>query len=446
MAMSRQTAAGALAILTALTGWLVASSSALSQTTEIRDRSTLRVCADPANPPFSSRDEAGFENKIAELLADELDVPIQYTWFPMATGFVRNTLNARKCDVVIGISLGFELLQNTNPYYRSTYVMIYRADGGIAPESLADPVFEDLRLGVVAGTPPSSLVARHGLMAHTKPYHLMVDTRFNRPGENMVADVATGEIDVGLLWGPIAGYYAQQQDKELVLVPLPAEEGGPKMDYRITMGLRFNEPEWKHRLNAFIEDRQAEINAILLDFGMPLLDEKGALIQAAVAPETVAEPEGFRMADYRAAVPATLAGATVVDTAAVQTLIAAREVVPIDVLPRPPKPAGLKEGTVWRPPPRHNIPGTAWLANTGFGVLSPEIEAHFKAHLDSLSGGDLERGLLFYCQADCWMSWNAAKRALAYGYSKVYWYPEGTDGWIAAGLATEPSEPIFSSE
>ena len=115
------------ALLLALGGLLIGATAALAQTTEIRDRSTLRVCADPANLPFSNRAEEGFENRIAGLLAEELEVPVGYTWFPMATGFVRNTLMARKCDLVIGISLGFELLQNTNPSYRSTYVMVYRA-------------------------------------------------------------------------------------------------------------------------------------------------------------------------------------------------------------------------------------------------------------------------------------------------------------------------------
>ncbi len=210
------------------------------------------------------------------------------------------------------------------------------------------------------------------------------------------------------------------------------------------MGLRFNEPDWKHRLNAFIEDRQDDLNAILMDFGVPLLDEQGSLIKAAV--ESVPEPEGFRMADYRAAVPATLAGAAVVGTTEVQALVDAQEVVLIDVLPRPPKPAGLKEGTIWRPRPRHNIPGSAWLANTGFGALAPDVEAAFEAHLASLSGGDRDRALLFYCLADCWMSWNAAKRAIGYGYRSVYWYPEGTDGWTTAGLTTEESEPVALTE
>ena len=114
----------------------------------------------------------------------------------------------------------------------------------------------------------------------------------------------------------------------------------------------------------------------------------------------------------------------------------------IDVLPRPPRPENLKAGTIWRPRPRNNIPGSVWLPNTGFGALPPAIEAYFQDNLRRLTADDKARQLLFYCQANCWMSWNAAKRAIAYGYSHVYWYPEGTDGWTAAGLPTERAEPV----
>ena len=124
---------------------------------------------------------------------------------------MRNTLRARQCDLVIGVPLGFELLQNTNPYYRTSYVLVYRTDSGLDITSLDDPRLKDLRLGVIAGTPPSSILARNGLMANTKPYHLMVDTRYFQPGKDMVEDVVSGDVDVGILWGPIAGYYAKQQ-------------------------------------------------------------------------------------------------------------------------------------------------------------------------------------------------------------------------------------------
>ena len=155
------------------------------------------------------------------------------------------------------------------------------------------------------------------------------------------------------------------------------------------------------------------------------------------------EPAGYRIQDYRSPVPATLQGATVVSDREAMRLWKSRRTLFIDVMPRPPKPAGLPAGTLWRPAARRNIPGSVWLANVGFGVLSPQFEAYFKSSLARLTGGDRAKLLLFYCLADCWMSWNAAKRALAWGYARVFWYPEGTDGWTAAGGAElEASEPV----
>lgn len=156
----------------------------------------------------------------------------------------------------------------------------------------------------------------------------------------------------------------------------------------------------------------------------------------------VPEPAGYRMEDFRAPVPQSIAGGTTVSTAEVQALVEASEAVLIDVLPRPPKPQGLKEGTLWRPRPRRNIPGSAWLPNTGFGALSERHEAYFRRNLRRLTGQDKRRRIIIYCLAHCWMSWNAAKRAISWGYSNVLWYPEGTDGWAAAGLPLEESEPV----
>ena len=157
--------------------------------------------------------------------------------------------------------------------------------------------------------------------------------------------------------------------------------------------------------------------------------------------QEVPEPDGYRMQAYRAPVPAELTGGTVVSLEEARALIEAGDIVLIDVLPRPPKPQGLPEGTIWRPRPRYNIPGSVWLPNTGFGALAPETEAYFQDNLEQLSKGSSATKLLFYCLADCWMSWNAAKRALSYGYAEVYWFPEGTDAWEAAGLPLEQSEP-----
>lgn len=153
------------------------------------------------------------------------------------------------------------------------------------------------------------------------------------------------------------------------------------------------------------------------------------------------EPEGYRTDNYRAPVPATLAGARVLTTAEAEAIWRAKSGAFVDVLPRPPKPKNLPEGTVWRDAPRRNIPGSIWLPDTGYGSLPPAMEDYFHRGLARVSGGDKAALLVIYCLADCWMSWNAAKRALTYGYSNVAWYPDGTDGWERAKLPTDAAEP-----
>ena len=158
----------------------------------------------------------------------------------------------------------------------------------------------------------------------------------------------------------------------------------------------------------------------------------------ALAAET-APPDGYRMDHYRAPVPATLQGATVVDDATAYALWQEGKTAFIDVLPRPPKPENLPKGTIWREKPRRSIPGAIWLPNVGYGAIHETTHAYFKAGLHHATGGDLNHPVLVFCLADCWMSWNAAKRALEYGYTQVYWYPEGTDGW---GFEDFPTEKI----
>ena len=434
-----------LALAAALALAAMAARLARAQTAEIISRTSLRVCADPANMPFSNKAQEGFENKIAQLLGEDLGLPVKYTWFPQGMGFVRNTLTARKCDVVIGISLGFELLQNTNPYYRSSYTLIYRSDLGHKIESLDDPHLKQLRLGLVAGTPPSSILAKLGLLERVRPYRLMIDTRHENSGRTMVRDLLAGEIDLGILWGPIAGYRAKLHAPTLTMVPLTSRPNEIRMDTRITMGLRFNEPNWKRTLNEFLARRRTDIAAILTEYGVPLLDGMGALITDSggiLAPFTVVEPDGYRLADLRTLVPATIAGGQAVTTRQVEAMVKEGRAVLVDVMFRPPRPGGLKEGTLWRQHPRYNIPGSAWLVNTGFGALSVETERYFRDGLARLTGDDPTRPLVFYCLANCWMSWNAAKRAISYGYRNVHWYRDGTDGWSGAGLPTEASEPM----
>jgi PQQ-dependent catabolism-associated CXXCW motif protein len=166
-----------------------------------------------------------------------------------------------------------------------------------------------------------------------------------------------------------------------------------------------------------------------------------ALASAVRAQQEVPEPHEYRTDDYRAPVPATLAGARVVTTDEAETIWRDKQGAFIDVLPRPPKPQNLPEGTVWRDKPRFNIPGSLWLPDTGYGKLAAASEDYFRQGLARASGGNSAALLVIYCQENCWMSWNAAKRAMSYGYTNVAWFPEGTEGWERALLPMEESQP-----
>ncbi len=249
---------------------------------DLVNRRVLRVCADPANLPFSGKDEPGFENKIADIVADELGVAVQYTWFPQATGFIRRTLFAKRCDLVVGYAQGDEFVLNTNHYYTSTYAIVYREGKGLdGLETLSDPRLKDRRFGLIAGTPPATILARLGLIANVRPYQLTVDRRHFSPAEDMMKDIRSGQIDIGILWGPIAGYYAQRGGEKLTVVPLLKEETGPRMAYRITMGVRQSDAKWKRQLNTIIKKRKKDIDKVLMDYGVPLLDEdSNKIVQA----------------------------------------------------------------------------------------------------------------------------------------------------------------------
>ena len=235
----------------------------------------LRVCADPSNLPFSNDKEEGFENKIIDLVADELNLPVKYTWWPQTIGFVRNTLRIRLCDLIAGISTTSELVQNTNPYYRSIYTMIYRADSGLTATRISDPQLLGKRIGVVAGTPPATLLALHGLSAQAKGYQLVVDTRKVTVGELITNELEKGDIDVALVWGPIGGYYAAKSDVEFKVIPLLEENPQIRLDFRISMATRYNEVEWKRKVNRILRKLQPKIDEILVSYHVPLLDELG---------------------------------------------------------------------------------------------------------------------------------------------------------------------------
>jgi quinoprotein dehydrogenase-associated probable ABC transporter substrate-binding protein len=248
---------------------------------ELVDPKVLRVCADPRNLPFSNEKGEGFENKLGELFAEKLQKKLDYMYFPQATGFVRMTLAAHRCDVIMGFPQGDDLVQGTNPYYRTAYALVAKQGSGLDDvATLEDARLKDKRIGIVAGTPPATNMAVAGLMANARPYPLMIDTRFDSSSAAMIKDLMSGEIDAGVLWGPMAGYYAKQASPPLHVTPLVKETTGPRLAFRIGMGVRPADQNWKRQLNRLIQENQPAINKILLDFGVPLLDENDKPITA----------------------------------------------------------------------------------------------------------------------------------------------------------------------
>jgi len=248
---------------------------------ELVDPKVLRVCADPRNLPFSNQKGEGFENKLAELLAAKLQKKIDYMYFPQATGFVRMTLGAHRCDVIMGFPQGDDLVQGTNPYYRTAYALISKQGSGLEDVTvLEDARLKGKHIGIVAGTPPATNMAVNGLMMNAKPYPLMIDTRVDSSAEAMINDLNKGEIDAAVLWGPMAGFYARKANPPLHVTPLVNEKTGPQLVYRIGMGVRRADQNWKRLLNKLIQENQPEINRILFDYGVPLLDENNQPISA----------------------------------------------------------------------------------------------------------------------------------------------------------------------
>jgi quinoprotein dehydrogenase-associated probable ABC transporter substrate-binding protein len=246
---------------------------------ELVDPNVFRACGDPRNLPFSNDKGEGFENKLAELFAAKLGKKLSYTYFPQATGFVRMTLGAYRCDIIMGFPQGDDQAQLTIPYYRTTYALVVKSGSGLEDvTTIGDPKLKDKRIGVVARTPPSTNMAINGLLARAKSYPLFIDTRADSSAQAMMDDLAHGEIDCGILWGPMAGYYAGQANPPLTVVPLTKETTGPQMTYRIGMAVRPADQEWKRTLNRLIMENQAEINKLLISYRIPILDETNAPI------------------------------------------------------------------------------------------------------------------------------------------------------------------------
>ena len=248
---------------------------------ELVDPNVFRACGDPRNLPFSNDKGEGFENKLAELFAAKLGKKLSYTYFPQVTGFVRKTLGSFRCDIIMGFPQGDDQAQVTIPYYRTTYALIFKRGSGLEDvTTISDPKLKDKRIGIVAKTPPSTNMALNGLLAHAKSYPLFIDTRADSSAQAMMDDLAKGEIDCGILWGPMAGYYASHANPPLVVAPLTKETTGPPMIYRIGMAVRPADQEWKRTLNRLIMENQTEINKLLISYNIPILDETDMPITA----------------------------------------------------------------------------------------------------------------------------------------------------------------------
>jgi len=246
-----------------------------------RPPGVLRVCADPNNLPFSNERREGFENRLAELIAREMGLTVEYTWWAQRRGFARNTLRAGECDVILGVPASYELALTTRPYYRSTYVFVYRRDRGLDIRSLDDPALRKLRIGVhiigddYANTPPAHALAKRQIVSNVVGFRIYGDYSKENPPAEIIDAVARGQIDVAVAWGPLAGYFAGRQRVPLAVVPVEPRVDLPflPMVYDISLGVRRGEDDFKAQLEEVLERRREEIGALLDEYGVPRVED-----------------------------------------------------------------------------------------------------------------------------------------------------------------------------
>jgi mxaJ protein len=283
--MRATASAAVLALLCGVLVWSVAPASggsgvmSGSGSTAWSRKAALRVCSDPNNLPFSNSQQEGFENRIADLLARDLGTSVEYTWWAQRRGFLRNTLNANLCDVVVGYPADADLVLTTSPYYRSTYVFVSRSSRRLRIRSFDDPQLRTLRVGVQligddgANTPPAHALSRRGVVRNIVGYSVYGDYRTNSPPSAIVAAVARGEVDVATVWGPLAGYFAARQSIPLDITPVqPQLDDQLPQTFAISMAVRAGDQARLDRLNRFLHDRQPEISRILARYHVPRLD------------------------------------------------------------------------------------------------------------------------------------------------------------------------------
>ena len=274
------------------TGWALcfalacSAGSSQAQDKPPAKREALRVCQDPNNLPFSNVDGEGIENKLAELFGRALGLPVTYYSFPQRLAFIRNTLRYKlpgedyPCDIVMGIPVGYDQVSVTKPYYRSTYALVFPQGKGMDQVKSADDFLKldaatlaKLRIGVYDRSPASDWLSRHNLLEQGVPYQIMNADPKQYPGEIIEKDLAAGKLDVAIVWGPIAGYFAKRvKAPTLTVVPLKSEPG-VNLAFQMAMGVRYGEREWKQQIEGLLESQRPGIEAILREYAVPVVDE-----------------------------------------------------------------------------------------------------------------------------------------------------------------------------
>jgi len=241
----------------------------------------LRVCADPNNLPFSNQRREGFENRIADIVARDLHRPLAYFWLPQRRGFVRNTLKANRCDLVMGVPAEFEMLRPTRPYYRSTYVFVARQDRALHLRSFDDPRLKTLTIGIhvtgddYANPPAAQALAARQIVQNVRGYTVYGDYSQPDPPRGLIDAVANKTVDVAVAWGPLAGYFARREPVAMEVTPVSpqADSRFVRFVYDIAMGVRRDDAALAQRLDDVIARRHGEIRRVLADYGVPLVEQ-----------------------------------------------------------------------------------------------------------------------------------------------------------------------------
>jgi quinoprotein dehydrogenase-associated probable ABC transporter substrate-binding protein len=239
----------------------------------------LRVCSDPNNLPFSNQRQEGFENRLAELIARDLGATVKYSWLPQRRGFIRNTLGANVCDVIMGMTAGADRVLTTKPYYRSSYVFVYRKDHHLSIRSLDDPALKKLRIGVqligddYANTPPVHALSRRGIVGNLVGFSVFGDYSKENPPARIIDAVAARQVDIALAWGPLAGYFAKHSGADLIVVPVSPAADPPALRYTfdIALAVRPGDAALRDELDTVLLRKQPEIRRILAEYGVPLV-------------------------------------------------------------------------------------------------------------------------------------------------------------------------------